>query len=1318
MFYIYLKGVCSMNFLKKSLSTILCCALTVNTLGLSSIIANATESNSKEYVYDGYKINYDVTNSWGNTEVVSVTLSNTGDSTIENWMLYFDPNGQVHDTVNIQEAQTSDGITYFRNSGYNANVNPNSSVSFSYMIDDCEAMPDDFTLCQTRANKESGYQVSLQVNQTWGDSFNGNIIIQNDTDKSIEAWELTVDTNFTITEITNSWAATVTELEPYKYMLKGTYTSVIPAGGSVSLGFNGVKDGEPVISDYSLDDVVVDEEIVYNASSIKDYTIPELEELNKDNFYPLEVKKNEAGNVISIDGKFSHVLVTDEKSALKALCSVKTLLGIADPKNELVLDYIYKSSSADYVSYFFKQIYKGTVVYGRTVTVVARNNGETISLDSNYLEVKNLNNNVNCSLEEAKIAADANEAELVVYNFDEYENFPVMAYLCKTDFGAKIISAQNSEIISDSINVAPNEVSPSESVYNPGKSEVTDSEGNLIYYQGKFGEVETKNDGSVSLALTSDEKDKLKTNDNNVTYVYANKSEDYFFQLVPDSEYEEFINSHKVITGLRDLSSNDRDADGNRYVDVAIDIYNFDEYYKNLKVYGRVLSLTVNDENNVIIADSNLLSNEKLETVEIPEIMSISEVVLSNSKLSDMEAEINEPVIYSWDEYYDNPVVVYVFLDRNNNRTYLVDADTGEILNEDDDNYQLGKGLDEGADNNVGRRLQYFPIASDGTMSVCMPNVKDGVTYNNTIDVYDKTLGSSVKLKSENTYFYEPTAISTYLNVLKAYDYYASKPINHMSYSNNNDNKESHMSISIKSPSWVGAAGSAGGSNISLYRKNYSRLGYGTNLATLGHEYTHCVFHFCGNKSSKYYTSSAINESYANLFGALISGFDKYKFDISQKFKIDFESNKLQYLIDSGYTSEWGHSLSDYISYPAYIMYKNELPLDKVSLLYYTSLNMGRYNNSSNMNSVRINVVKAAKALRFTDDEMKIVTDAYNEIWGKDNREYTLTLNVQDYTNSDIELKNVSITLKNDNGTISLENKKAKVVEPGWYTINIKADGYVSYNYRFYMGAENSNRYMNLVKNVPGNGQLIIKVVDFVDWQPVDETVKLYTLDENLNETLVGEYKTGADVGTDLGTTESISLPPGYYLPKVENGYHYFLTPIAVVSGETSSEEVATYYDLNLNPNEKTDIFYFGVNIYKETPTADQLDFYNLYSREGKYKDSNGNVIAKVGKDNAPFGCTLYFYCYERENETFDLGFNIDSNNAEILNKIKEEELLLGNGFEGKLYNLEITFSNDQDKDYKHTMVLTANDLKEGFNKFATISYDNETQQYVTMPAY
>ena len=44
------------------------------------------------------------------------------------------------------------------------------------MVDDCEGTPDNFTLCQTRAEKESGYQVFLKVNQTWGDSFNDEII--------------------------------------------------------------------------------------------------------------------------------------------------------------------------------------------------------------------------------------------------------------------------------------------------------------------------------------------------------------------------------------------------------------------------------------------------------------------------------------------------------------------------------------------------------------------------------------------------------------------------------------------------------------------------------------------------------------------------------------------------------------------------------------------------------------------------------------------------------------------------------------------------------------------------------------------------------------------------------------------------------------------------------------------------------------------------------------------------------------------------------------------------------------------------------------
>ena len=65
-----------------------------------------TETNNQTYVYDDYEVSYQVTNSWGDTEVVSVTLSNTGDNTIEDWMLYFDPNGKVQYTIDCQPMES------------------------------------------------------------------------------------------------------------------------------------------------------------------------------------------------------------------------------------------------------------------------------------------------------------------------------------------------------------------------------------------------------------------------------------------------------------------------------------------------------------------------------------------------------------------------------------------------------------------------------------------------------------------------------------------------------------------------------------------------------------------------------------------------------------------------------------------------------------------------------------------------------------------------------------------------------------------------------------------------------------------------------------------------------------------------------------------------------------------------------------------------------------------------------------------------------------------------------------------------------------
>lgn len=218
------------------------------------LVASA-DNNAIVFDYADYSITYEVTNSYGTTDVIDITLTNTGTEKIEDWMLWFEPSGTIQYVTNAS-IQTEDGVSYFKNNGYNAEVQPNTSVTFTYATDNATEVPDYYSLCQTRVEKVDGYSVSLSVDQDWGTQFSGTIEIANNTDTPIEFWELTIDTNFTISEITNSWSASVTDFGDDGYLLKGTYTSIIPANSSVQLGFIGVKNGTPMIESYDLTEMV------------------------------------------------------------------------------------------------------------------------------------------------------------------------------------------------------------------------------------------------------------------------------------------------------------------------------------------------------------------------------------------------------------------------------------------------------------------------------------------------------------------------------------------------------------------------------------------------------------------------------------------------------------------------------------------------------------------------------------------------------------------------------------------------------------------------------------------------------------------------------------------------------------------------------------------------------------------------------------------------------------------------------------------------------------------------------------------------------
>lgn len=73
--------------LKKSVSAMLPTAMS---LSLFTAIPASAEIGKKTYNYDGYSVDYNITNEWDGAQTVELTVSNTGTESILNWALKYD----------------------------------------------------------------------------------------------------------------------------------------------------------------------------------------------------------------------------------------------------------------------------------------------------------------------------------------------------------------------------------------------------------------------------------------------------------------------------------------------------------------------------------------------------------------------------------------------------------------------------------------------------------------------------------------------------------------------------------------------------------------------------------------------------------------------------------------------------------------------------------------------------------------------------------------------------------------------------------------------------------------------------------------------------------------------------------------------------------------------------------------------------------------------------------------------------------------------------------------------------------------------------
>ncbi len=241
--------------LKKSVSAILAAAMS---LSLFTAIPVSAEIGTTTYNYDGYSIDYNVSNEWDGTQIVDITVSNTGDESILNWALKYDAEGEISGLWNAGIYEQKGDEYIIKNNGWNFEIVPDASVTFGYTLNgENLTVPKNFELCSKRVTKTEGFEVTYSINKSWGTGIEGSIDITNLSDYPIEAWTLSFDTNF---EIGNLWNGRVLENNGTSYTIAAEeWTNPVQPNSTMSVGFVGTKaeDVEAVLSNFRLTEVVI-----------------------------------------------------------------------------------------------------------------------------------------------------------------------------------------------------------------------------------------------------------------------------------------------------------------------------------------------------------------------------------------------------------------------------------------------------------------------------------------------------------------------------------------------------------------------------------------------------------------------------------------------------------------------------------------------------------------------------------------------------------------------------------------------------------------------------------------------------------------------------------------------------------------------------------------------------------------------------------------------------------------------------------------------------------------------------------------------------
>lgn len=190
--------------------------------------------------YNGYSVEYKVTNEWTGNQIIEVTVTNTGDELLADWSVGYNASGKINSIWNAQ-IYAEQGTEYIlRNAGYNSEITPGQSVSFGYIVSgDSFKLPQNIFNCSKRVDITDNYDVYYNIVEDYGSTYQAEMVIENHSDIDYSAWQLSFDGNATID---NLWNGKLIENNNGSFKVKNAeHNPVIYAGNSVSFNFGGTK---------------------------------------------------------------------------------------------------------------------------------------------------------------------------------------------------------------------------------------------------------------------------------------------------------------------------------------------------------------------------------------------------------------------------------------------------------------------------------------------------------------------------------------------------------------------------------------------------------------------------------------------------------------------------------------------------------------------------------------------------------------------------------------------------------------------------------------------------------------------------------------------------------------------------------------------------------------------------------------------------------------------------------------------------------------------------------------------------------------------